>query len=173
MSKGFTLLEILVVILIIGILSTMVSLSVGSREPATHREARRLAELMRLAAEESILQGQEWGLRLVEDGYEFTVLDGEVWRTALDDILRPRKLPRDLEAKLFLREEELEIDALRKEEEKRKEEDKDEIRPQVLILSSGEVTPFQLTFQSFSQPSWRVLGSFSGVFTVSPLAQKK
>ena len=177
-TGGFTLLEILVVIVSIGVLTSAALLSTGTREPATAQEARRLAELLRLAAEEAVLQGQEWGLRLTNDGYQFMVLDEATWRVANDEILRPRRFPPGVEARLTLEGETFRIepppdlDPLHSDAPSHidQEQDAQAITPQVLVLSSGEVSPFQLTFYAPTQPTWYVLGDYSGSFSALPLA---
>ncbi|CAK0769403.1 general secretion pathway protein H [Gammaproteobacteria bacterium] len=178
---GFTLLEVLVVMVIIGIIATMAVISVGSREPSTFQEARRLTELLRLAAEEAILRGQEWGLRFTESGYEFMVLEGATWQTASDDILRPRQFPPELEPRLSIEGEELSVESPADENSKSddaqhhrfdKEDKKKAITPQVLILSSGEVSSFQLSLYAHEQPTWRIIGDYGGNFTTLPLARQ-
>jgi len=180
-TKGFTLLEILAVMVIIGVLATMALISVGSREPSTSQEARRLAELLRLAATEAVLQGQEWGLRLRDGGYEFMVLQEATWQIATDEILRARQFPEELEPRLSLEGEELIVelpptvddnshdDRDKTNKRSNKKDKKEVITPQILILSSGEVSPFQLTLYAAKQPTWRVIGGIEGNFTALPL----
>ena len=71
--SGFTLLELLVVVFIIGILSTLFTLSVGltgsDRELET--ETDRLIAVVQLASDEAVMQGRELGMRFYPDGYEF------------------------------------------------------------------------------------------------------
>ncbi|CAK0752808.1 general secretion pathway protein H [Gammaproteobacteria bacterium] len=182
-TGGFTLLEILAVMVIIGVLATMAVLSVGSREPATSLEARRLAELLRLAATEAVLQGQEWGLRLRDDGYEFMILQETTWQTANDEILHARQFPHELEPRLSLESEELRVELPPTAEDNSREDrhkstnkgskdKKEAITPQIFILSSGEVSPFQITLYAEKQPAWRVIGGIEGNFTVLPLQQR-
>ncbi len=172
---GFTLLEILVVMMIIGLLASVAVLSVGNRESATAQEARRLAELLRLSAEEAVLQGREWGLHLTGDGYEFMVLDAALWRVAIDEILRPRRFPPDVTSRLTLEGEELQVDPppddapLRHNASRTDKENAEaRITPQVLLLSSGEVSLFQIAVQGRGQPTWYVRSSIDGNFSVIP-----
>ncbi len=168
-SSGFTLLELLVVMVIIGLLATMAVLSVGTREPLASQEARRLAELLRLGVEEAVLQGREWGLRVTSDGYEFMVLGESRWRVVGDEILHPRKLPQDVGTRLTLEGEELSLEH----ETHDKNDQQEAITPQVLLLSSGEVSPFRLALVGHDQPTWYVTGTYDGIFAVHPAEERR
>jgi len=95
-AAGFTLIEIMVVIVIIGILVTFVSLSIGNRalDDRMEAEARRLEKLMQLAADEAQIQGMELGFRHTEQGYEFLGIGTEGKWTTLAEVgsLRPREI---------------------------------------------------------------------------------
>ncbi len=136
---GFTLLEILVVLVIIGILTSMAVLSIGDRRgDILQDESRRILALIALAREEAILEGREYGLGLWRGHYQFYELDEEKseWNPiAADSHLRPRELPETLDLLLEIENQEVILDA--------KAPDK----PQILILSSGETTAFRLTFE--------------------------
>jgi len=71
--SGFSLLELLVVVFIIGILATMFTLSVGvtGADQELEREVDRLRAVLELASQEAIMQGREIGMRFYRDGYEF------------------------------------------------------------------------------------------------------
>jgi len=71
--SGFTLLELLVVVFIIGVLSAMFTLSVGltGSDQDLETETDRLIALVQLASDEAIMQGRELGMRFYPDGYEF------------------------------------------------------------------------------------------------------
>lgn len=87
---GFTLLELLVVVLIIGLGIAMVSLSVGGKDSSQQlrTEARQLGSQLSLVMEEAVLSGYHWGVdffRLIDEqgeqryGYRwlsYTVEDG-------------------------------------------------------------------------------------------------
>ena len=135
-SKGFTLLEILAVMVIIGIMLTFVTLSTGSDQRAEQmeREAQRLAALLQLASEEAVMRSEQLALRVGETGYEFMIMENDQWTALADDRpLRPRELPAGIELRLELQENQPpELIA------------EDSEQPQVFILSSGEMTPFLL-----------------------------
>lgn len=130
---GFTLVEVLVVVLIIGLLFGVAILAInpGNRDARLEKEATRLWRLMLLAAEESLLQAREIGVHVADSGYAFyTLQDGE-WQIVVGDKrLREREFPD------FVRPE-VEIEGLRIV----LDESPSEAKPQIMMLSSGEMIP--------------------------------
>ncbi|GIX22736.1 MAG: hypothetical protein KatS3mg121_1519 [Gammaproteobacteria bacterium] len=139
-ARGFTLLELLVVVVIIAVIVAAAGLSLrdGGRD-RLREEARRLAVLLELAQEEAVLQSRQLGLGVWEDGYGFYVFSGMVdengrpiWTPLEDPQLRRRAFPEGLRVELYLEGRPVVLDALPVE------------RPQIMLLSSGESTPFEL-----------------------------
>jgi general secretion pathway protein H len=106
-AAGFTLIEILVVVLIIGIISAGVLLSVNltGRDRELERESDRLLSLVNYAREQAELQTREYGVIFHDDGYQFVAYDTRrgAWREVYgDDALRLRKLPDGLDFTLVV-----------------------------------------------------------------------
>lgn len=138
-SHGFTLLEILVVVLLMGIMATFAVLSIGSRalDDRLDTEARRLNELMALAADEAVLQGVELGFIYTPDGYAFLIQKDGEWIPVPDfESLRPRTLSEPFYLELRVEDRPVPPRKLDNEDEK--------LKPQVMLLSSGESTGFSL-----------------------------
>jgi type II secretion system protein H len=93
---GFTLIEILVVLCIVGVISVVVLLATAPGGTAqTRTEARRLATLLELALAETRASGHSIAWSPAPEGYEFLrkTDDGE-WRSFADDSpYRRRTLP--------------------------------------------------------------------------------
>jgi len=157
-ERGFTLLEILVVVVIIGIVATLAVVSLGTRpiEDRLSTEARRLNELLQLAADDAVTQGTELGFVQTPDGYAFLALKDGKW-LPLDDAgpLRARQLKEPLYLSL-------QVDG-RPVAPQRLGDERQELKPQVLLLSSGDATEFTLDLRAPDfGPYWRLQGDVLG-----------
>lgn len=145
---GFTLLELMVVMVLIGIIFSFAMLSLGGDDLAEvmERETRRLVTLISMANDEAVLRGEELAIHFTESSYAFLVLEPDTgWQELEDDpLLRTRALPQGINLQLEV---EGEPPVLTSKEED--EDDKDTTPvPQVFILSSGEMTPFSAILEA-------------------------
>lgn len=95
-TRGFTLVEVMVVLLIIGLAVGLVSNVAGPDDRARLRlETERLAQLLDLAAAESRLSGKRIAWTAEDSGYRFwRFADDTDWSEIRDvDSLRPRTFP--------------------------------------------------------------------------------
>jgi general secretion pathway protein H len=146
-SKGFTLVEILVVIVIMAVVISVTVLSVSStgRDSQLDEESRRIEGLVGLLHERALLEGRDFGLRIEPAAYEFVVYDPRRDRWMMLDQereFRHRDLPRGMTFQLQLDSQTVVIKAI-----DRNLSGGDKPNPQVAIAASGEGTPFRLTLQ--------------------------
>ncbi|MDQ7982333.1 GspH/FimT family pseudopilin [Paraburkholderia sp. SARCC-3016] len=90
-QRGFTLLEMMVVLVIAGLLVSLASLSL-SRNPRTdlNEEAQRLALLFESAGDEAQVRARPIAWMPLENGFRFDIHTEDGWRTLRDDLLGPR-----------------------------------------------------------------------------------
>ena len=155
-SRGFTLIEILVVVVIIAIVATGMILSVGitGRDGPLEKESERLTALVNYARDKAELQTHEYGLFLHDNDYEFLTYDARkaLWRSVEeDDALRQRELPGGLTLRLIVEGRPV---VLKRAQEEKKAKDKEEQEridrervPHIMIFSNGDITPFKLTVE--------------------------
>jgi general secretion pathway protein H len=140
-AKGFTLLELMVSLFIVGIILGVLLLRVGdTSEQRLEMEAKRLQALLQLASEEAVMTSRELGLELFQAGYGFVQREAEKWvRLEQDSQLRQRELPTGMGLELEL---EAETIALLPQADLAKP------LPQILLDSSGELPPFRIRLRS-------------------------
>lgn len=185
--KGFTLIEVMVVIVLIGLMASVVQFSFGGNEPEKllEKESQRFSAIFNMAAEYSMLNNVELGLVIdTEDNtYQFLGFDGEKWVPASGNkLLEPHALPEEMELVLELDDLPLDepalINVLREEEESdlsfsgSELEEEKKLLPQVYILSGGDLTPFTLrfkfteTYDAYIATSYLVSGLYSTPLTI-------
>ncbi|PPK50771.1 general secretion pathway protein H [Marinobacter persicus] len=146
---GFTLIEILVVLIIVGLLASLavVNLTGNSRLRELQQQVRDVYLLMQAASEQAVLNNREYGLVLEEGGYRFVAMDDESgdWITNEERIFRPRTLPEWLVVTV-----QVAADAPRL-----PSDDKEGPQPEIVFYSSGETTPFELAFSVQEGPTVR------------------
>jgi general secretion pathway protein H len=81
-ERGFTLVELLAVLAIIGLASATVIFAVPDPSGGVVAEAERFAARARAAQEEAVLGGRATALRLSDDGYRVERRSGGEWREA-------------------------------------------------------------------------------------------
>ncbi len=134
---GFTLIEILVVVLVVSILMGVViaSFSGADREQTLRGYAERLALKIELARDKSLQANREWGVYIDDEGVRFAEFDevnGE-WIPRADKPFSAESYEQALEYEVDVEE----FDALLG--------DEDEDLPDIVLFSSGETTPFTIT----------------------------
>jgi len=104
-AGGFTLIEVLLVILLIGLLAATVvySFSGESRQQLLGKETEKLQARIQLAAELAMLKNVELGLFIDAKGYRFMLFEQDKWRSIREPkALAPYEFKPGLSAKIEL-----------------------------------------------------------------------
>lgn len=137
-DAGFTLIELLVVLVLLGVLTGLAVLGSGVANSPTrqlHDEAERLQSLMRVLLDEAVLDNREYGLRFDNRRYRVLRFDAAAARwEPLDS--KAHALPDWVDVDL-----KVDQQSIGASEEGDSKQSKP---PQLLLLSSGELTPFTL-----------------------------
>ncbi|MGH8321958.1 MAG: type II secretion system minor pseudopilin GspH [Gammaproteobacteria bacterium] len=154
-TRGFTLIEILVVLVIISIITAVAVLSLGSLggNPAAKQAAQKLAALTDLVSQQAVMRGQQYGLLVSPHTYEFLLYDGSKWSVVKDDdLLRARQLDNSVTLALQLEGTPINLPSNSQDHQGNSDDstdsDKPALKPQIMLLSSGEITPFKITVSS-------------------------
>ncbi|MFT5716107.1 MAG: general secretion pathway protein H [Oleiphilaceae bacterium] len=156
-QRGFTLIELMVVMVLLGLISSIALTTVGggNQKRELNNEVNRLHAVLRMAAEEAIFSNTEIGVAIEEDLYEFLTYDEEegTWTLAEPHFLRSYTLPewislefqregkeRKLLGRKSVLDEGSDFQSTVLETEAAK-------TPDLMLLSSGEVTGFTISMQ--------------------------
>jgi general secretion pathway protein H len=168
MQRGFSLLEMLVVLMVIVIITSTVTLTVnsGGQDIVLESRVRAIADAAEFALDEAQMAGENYGLHITEsfqDGNLAARLDW--YRRDLDgwqpltqqDVFAPATLPPDIELELVLSDAPLSGTSLEAEEEEEAERE-GRILPQLVFYASGEMTEGALNIRrrENSELLWRL-----------------
>ena len=164
-ESGFTLLEIMLVIFLMGVMASgvVMTMNAGGADAELKKHASRFVGLLELAEEEALLRSLELGLVIEDQSYQFVYLDDkDKWQALTEDkFFTEVTLPDDMQLglklaglkaessllgshKLFADDD----DSLFEDNGSLFADEDDSVRlePEIFIYSSGEISDFQLTF---------------------------
>jgi len=154
-SGGFSLIEILIVIVIITLTSLFITLNIGDFTSRPHNitaVAQRIESIFRVAQEQAILQDSQIGVVINTQGYRFVHLMSEQqtgqtqWRPLnKDNLLTQYTLPKGYQLAIH---------------------EMNTQQPQIIFYSSGDITPFQLHIAYDEGPRYQLIGKGNGEITL-------
>ena len=159
-TAGFTLIEVVLVVLIIGIIVSMAGLSItqSGNDRLLAEEAKRVAGLMNLLSQEATISGKQYAVRIHQDGYEFWWFDKGDWLPIeAGSTFGPRQWSAPFQTALEVEGERIEIPF----------KESSEPAPQIYFLSSGEMSAYRMILalsntQGQSVPPWLIEGNYIG-----------
>lgn len=145
-ERGFTLLELMTVILLIGLLASVgLSIDLSDASNTPDQQADRLAQQFALVSQESVLAGRVFGLDFYQlndaAGYRWLEHDGKQWQpitgTLINESSNEFTLPESQQLTLVVDGEAVEIERMRPLETEHPER----TVPEILVLPTREFTP--------------------------------
>ncbi|MGY0218949.1 type II secretion system minor pseudopilin GspH [Endozoicomonadaceae bacterium StTr2] len=158
-ARGFTLIELMVVILIIGILLgvTLLSPLSATTQRRMQDEVIRLERLIENARDRALLDGAELGFSADDESYRWWWFDedSDSWQSLEQGSFRPWDIHNSLRLVLQPEDEALQFSY-----------DSDQ-GPQVLISSDTELTPFRMYVVARDNPKHKMVLESDGLSPVS------
>ncbi len=172
-QTGFSLIEILAVVLIISVMMSLAALSFTPGDSATQSEGKRMLSVLENARQQSVLFNKDIGVVIATGHYE--VME---WKAQRGIPLEGKqclrhKLPEHLKFSLWREDgsdsilEDSKFDFGFKDEEENP-------KPHLLLFATGEVTPFQWRVEKdqFSETDpWEVSGNILGQFELKEVEE--
>lgn len=145
-NRGFTLLEVLVVLVIIGLLAGVASLSLAgfSQSPA-QQISHLFYQQLQQARQAAVFSNRDLGIQLNTEHYSFWQLHQGQWQPLLKKRLSQTPWPESVAPKLQVEQQPVNLQRAQ--------------TPQILIYTDGQILPFQLQLNSHSQ-QWQISAGF-------------
>jgi general secretion pathway protein H len=165
-QRGFTLIEILITVVIIGIaIGTATAMLRFSPQKLLDQETERLWQLFSLAQEQARTQGHVYGWQLTGNQYQFVMFDvaDQRWFAVTESPLQARSIDERVQVDLQLKR------TSQQQKKSAANSDKDQ-SPEVLFFPNGESTPFKLMINlrdealDIAQLSWLENDGVSGIY---------
>lgn len=181
-QRGFTLIEILAVLIIIGVITVAAVISIrslgGSSDPAG-QAATRLSGLIELASENARLENVQYGLIIKPQYYEFVKFGDHNWAPIVNDpVFKKKALPSGIELSVSVQNPinlprpvtsaSAASAAAAASTNAAQNGDENRLQPQIAILSTGEMTPFTLRLTSPDHSVYVLRGDGNGQVHIEP-----
>lgn len=181
-ARGFTLLEVLVVVVIIAVLTTIGVLSIGvlGGDRQMETEVERYTDVLAAAAEQAQLEGRDYGIHFTDEAYQIFVYSvrRQRWEVVGDDRLySEHRLPKGItvilqvEARtILLATPAPDLLASRAPDVPAGPEPAALPAPQIVLYGSGDADPYELSFRREAETrarAWVLDGAADGTVKIT------
>ena len=164
LQRGFTLWELLIVVAIVAITLSMMqfSMGLGDENRELKRVGKDLGKLFHLLNQEAVFESRNFAISVRDKGFMVLEFNGGDWSVVEDSFFTRIKMAESQSSELIIGDLVVDISA------------KTEPQPHILILSSGEMTPFEWRIQDeYSQLGIVLQGNMlGGVLMTGPEPQE-
>ena len=164
LQRGFTLWELLIVVAIVAITLSMMqfSMGLGDENRDLKRVGKDLGKLFHLLNQEAVFESRNFAISVQDKGFMVLEFNGGDWSVVEDSFFTRIKMAESQRSELIIGDLVVDISA------------KTEPQPHILILSSGEMTPFEWRIQDeYSQLGIVLQGNMlGGVLMTGPEPQE-
>ncbi|KJF89763.1 type II secretion system minor pseudopilin GspH [Photobacterium leiognathi] len=166
-SAGFTLIEIMLVLVLLATSAVaVISTLPDNKRDEMKEQAVRFHHLAQLLGEDAMLNGVDYGIRVEPHQYHFVQLTQDGWQPLegakfYTDVKLDKAITTNVEIGGAWKDKDrlFKSDSLFKNEDlfTKSDEEKKKIKPQIVVMASGEYTPFTLSFEVDGENQfWRV-----------------
>ncbi|WP_305810853.1 type II secretion system minor pseudopilin GspH [Photobacterium leiognathi] len=166
-SAGFTLIEIMLVLVLLATSAVaVISTLPDNKRDEVKEQAVRFHHLAQLLGEDAMLNGVDYGIRVEPHQYHFVQLTQDGWQPLegakfYTDVKLDKAITTNVEIGGAWKDKDrlFKSDSLFKNEDlfTKSDEEKKKFKPQIVVMASGEYTPFTLSFEIDGENQfWRV-----------------
>jgi general secretion pathway protein H len=154
---GYTLIEILIVMLIISIVGGVTLLSVSINQNTRFKNlAQEITSLLTLGEEQALLQATVYGLAFTDKSFQFYQFDPtskeQPWHPLNDKVLGLHNIPDGMQITVKVRDKIIHL-----------VKDSGKLQPQLIISTSGDILPFTILIgKTDNPPRFQITGNANG-----------
>jgi len=154
---GYTLIEILMVLFIISIVTSVALLSMGqNKNKEIESFTQEIVQMVRLAEEQALLQPAVVGLAVNGHALEFSQFQGKAWLPWQDALFGTYRIPTGIQVRVKINDQ---------------AETNEKNVPPIIISTSGDMTPFTIYVGKVGEaPRYAISGEADGKITTTSLS---
>lgn len=146
-ENGFSLIELMIVVLIIGISTSMAVIYIDTSDDRLKSEAKRLFAMVQLARDDAIFKGESLGLVIKPDEYSFSRLEDGKWIQIIEKPYRVFELSSDLKLRSLSKNNQADL---------------------IYFLPTGESSEFQVWISNNNDSEYVLNGNILGELSLKP-----